>query len=107
MKIGVIITTNEIEKSWNAVRYMNTALESGHEVTAFLMNAGVECEFMDHEFFNLSHQLDVFLEKGGKLYSCGTCLQFRKLMERSTRSEITTMITPVQMTVENDRILTF
>lgn len=107
MKIGVIITSNEIEKSWNAFRYMNAALEMGHTVTVFLMNSGVECEFMDHEFFNISEQIDRFIENSGKMYSCGTCLQFRKLHERSQRAEIVTMLKAVKMTEENDQLLTF
>lgn len=107
MKIGVIITTNEIEKSWNALRYMNAALEMGHQVTAFLMNGAVECEFMDHEFFNVSEQIDKFVNNGGKLYICGTCLQFRKLHDKVKRAEISTMLKAVQMTEENDKVLTF
>lgn len=107
MKIGVIISTNEVEKAWNAFRYMNSALEMGHEVTAFLMNEGVECEFMDHEFFNISDQIDRFIEHKGKLFSCGTCLQFRKLHEKVKRTEITTMLKAVKMTEENDQVLTF
>lgn len=107
MKIGVIITTNDMEKAWNTFRYMNAALGMGHEVTAFLMNSGVECEFMDHEFFNLSDQVDQFIAHNGKLYSCGTCLQFRKLHDRVQRSEITTMLTAVKMTEDNDQVLTF
>lgn len=107
MKIGVIITTNDIEKSWNAFRYMNAALEMGHDVTAFLMNGGVECEFMDHEFFNISDQIDKFTASNGKLYTCGTCLQFRKLHDKSKRAEISTMLKAVKMTEENDKVLTF
>lgn len=107
MKIGVIITTNEVEKAWNAFRYMNTALEMDHEVTTFLMSAGVECEFMDHEFFNVSDQIDRFIENKGKIFSCSTCLQFRKLHDRAQRTEITTMLKAVKMTEENDQVLTF
>lgn len=107
MKIGVIITSNDIEKSWNAFRYMNVALEMGHDVTAFLMNSGVECAFIDHEFFNIAEQLNLFIQNNGKLFSCGTCLQFRKLHEKPQKAEITTMIKAVKMTEENDKILTF
>ena len=107
MKIGVIITTSEFEKSWNAFRYMNAALGMGHEVTAFLMNDGVECEFIDHEFFNIQEQINLFIANNGQLFSCGTCLQFRKLHDQVKKSEITTMIKAVSMTEENDKILTF
>ncbi len=107
MKIGVLITTNDIEKSWNAFRYMNVALEMGHEVTALMMDAGVECEFMEHEFFNISEQIKNFVQNNGQLFSCGTCLQFRKLREKVHISEVTTMIKAVKMTEENDKMITF
>lgn len=107
MKIGVVITSNDVEKSWNALRFMNVALESGHEVSAFLMNGGVECEFMDHELFNIAHHLNIYLEKGGKLFSCGTCLQFRKLNEKPLKSEMVTMIKLLEITEESDKLLTF
>lgn len=107
MKIGVLITTNDIEKSWNAFRYMNAALEMGHEVTALLMNSGVECEFIEHEFFNISEQMHNFVQNKGQLFSCGTCLQFRKLRDKVRLSEITTIIKAVKMTEENDKMITF
>ncbi|MBS7817830.1 hypothetical protein B9T11_00695 [Wohlfahrtiimonas chitiniclastica] len=107
MKIGVFITSNDTEKAWNAIRYMNVALEMGHSVTAFLMNSGVEVEFMDHELFDIQAQWQKYAELGGKLYSCGTCLQFRKRRDDAQLSTVTTMIEAVKITEESDKVLTF
>ncbi len=107
MKIAVIITSNEFEKSWNALRYMNTALNMGHDVTGFLMNGGVEVEFMDHETFNIQEQLNKFIDEGGKLLSCGTCLQFRKIHDKVKKSEVANLMDCVKLTEDSDKVLTF
>ena len=40
MKLGIIIETNDPEKTWNATRFANASLKRGHSVKIFLMGAG-------------------------------------------------------------------
>lgn len=54
MKLGIILQTKEYEKAWNAFRFANTALKSGHEVKVFLMGEAVECERLTHEIYNVA-----------------------------------------------------
>lgn len=107
MKVAAIISTNETEKVWNALRLLNTFLGTGHEASIFLMNSGVEAEFIDHEVFEIKKNWQLFLERGGKLTSCGTCLQFRKLTEKVTISQIGNLMDCATIIENADKVLNF
>ncbi|WP_210534573.1 DsrE family protein [Thermosulfurimonas marina] len=78
MKLGIIITTKEAEKAWNAVRLANFALKAGDEVKVFLMGEGVEAPEIAEGPFNVRKQLEDFLSAGGEILACGTCLKLRE-----------------------------
>lgn len=107
MKVTVIITSNDIEKIWNAIRLMNTFLAQDHQVNAFLMNAGVEAEFIDHQLFDIQKNWQLFFERGGKLTSCGTCLDFRNLTDKVKKSTIGNLLDCVNLVESADKVLTF
>lgn len=106
MKIGIILETKEFEKAWNAFRFAVTAKKNNHEVKVFLMGEAVECEGLTHTKFNVAEQLKIFLEAGGEILACGTCLQSRK-MESSDVCPISTMIDCVNMVEWADKTVTF
>lgn len=106
MKIGIILETKEYEKAWNAFRFATTAKKQNHEVKVFLMGEAVECEELTHEKFDVAGQLKTFLESGGEILACGTCLKSRK-MEGSDACPISTMLNCLQMVEWADKTLTF
>ena len=106
MKIGIILETKEYEKAWNAFRFATTARKQNHEVKVFLMGEAVECEELTHEKFDVAGQLKTFLESGGEILACGTCLKSRKL-EGSDACPISTMLDCLQMVEWADKTLTF
>ncbi|MBN8707276.1 MAG: DsrE family protein [Bacteroidetes bacterium] len=106
MKLGIIIETNEPEKSWNALRFANTALKAGHSVKVFLMSAGVEVESITHEKYNAKAQLDTFASAGGEILACGTCIKTRG-MEDSDVCPISTMVDCLEMVEWADKVVTF
>jgi len=106
MKIGVILETKELEKAWNAFRFAVTAKKQGHEVKLFLMGEAVECEGLIHEKYNVDTQMKAFVEVGGEILACGTCLQSRKLTSTET-CPISTMVDCVNLVVWADKMLTF
>ncbi len=106
MKIGIIIETKEYEKAWNAFRFAVTAKKQGHEVKVFLMGEAVECEGLTHEKFNVDEQLKAFVNLGGEILACGTCLKSRQLNKTETCS-ISTMIDCVNLVVWADKTVTF
>ncbi len=104
MKIGVILNSNDPETAWNAVRFALTAVLDGHEVKLFLMGPGVEVEDITHEQFNAAAVLKDYLDAGGKVLVCGSCLDARS---RSTELGRNIMNDLVEMVVESDRVVTF
>jgi uncharacterized protein involved in oxidation of intracellular sulfur len=106
MKYLLIINTNEAETVWNALRLGSTALGRAHAVSLFLLGAGVEIESIDEERFDVPARLAHFLEQGGRVLSCGTCLSSRGLGE-AAGCPISTMDELVGLSEEADRILTF
>jgi uncharacterized protein involved in oxidation of intracellular sulfur len=70
------------------------------------MGEAVECEGLTDEKYNVDAQLQNFLQEGGELLACGTCLKSRKL-EDTTACPISTMIDCVQMVEWADRVITF
>ena len=106
MKIGIIVYSNDPETVWNAFRYGNFPLKAGDEIKVFLTGKGVEAESLDTEKFAVTQQMKDFLNAGGGIFACGTCLKLRNAGP--------TDICPIgglkdmhAMVKECDRVLTF
>lgn len=101
-----MISTNEPELVWNAFRYGVRAIENKHSVKVFLLGRGVEAEEIDGRKFNAKKTMEEFVDKGGTILACGTCLKVRK--KRGTElCPISSMQDLVELTVDSDRVLTF
>ena len=98
MKIGIIIEIKDYEKSWNAFHFAATAKKQGHEVKVFLMGEAVECEGLTHEKYNVNEQLRNFIDIGGEILACGTCLKSRQ-RDSSEACPISTMTDCVNLVV--------
>jgi hypothetical protein len=79
--IGMVIYSNDVETVWNAFRLANHSVKQGDSVQVFLLAKGVEVDNLVKENKDLEEQVDAFLEKGGQIQGCGTCLQSRKMGE--------------------------
>ncbi len=76
--IGMVIYSNDVETVWNAFRLANYSKTQGDTVNVFLLGKGVEVDKLVEENKDLKEQVDSFLEKGGIVMGCGTCLKSRK-----------------------------
>ncbi len=106
MKLGIVIYSNDPETVWNAFRLGNYALKEGDDVKIFLLAKGVDCESLDSEEFKIAEQMDAFIEKGGKILACGTCLKMRQ-SEGSELCPISTMKDLYGIIKESDKVVTF
>lgn len=106
MKIGIILETKELEKAWNAFRFAVTAKKQGHDVKLFLMGEAVECEGLIHDKYNVDEQLKSFVNLGGEILACGTCLKSRQL-NSTDACPISTMVDCVNVVVWADKTVTF
>ncbi|MEW6619304.1 MAG: DsrE family protein [bacterium] len=106
MKIGLIISTNDAETCWNALRYGNFCLNQKDEVKCFFMGKGVEYQKISTEKFNTIEQAEKFMKSGGKIYACGTCIRSRE-EEGSEMCPISTMKDMYEIIKESDKVVTF
>ena len=105
MKLGIIISQTEPETNWNAYRLGVYSLEEGDTVRVFLLGQGVESE-VEHQKFNVKEQVNKFLDKGGEIFACGSCMKTRK-MEASNSCPLSTMKELYDIVKESDKVLTF
>ncbi len=106
MRIGVIISSNDAETCWNALRYANYSLGQEDEVKIFLMGKGVEYEKVSNEKFNTIEQAEKFLAANGKIFACGTCIKSRQQKE-SELCPISTMKDMYEIIKESEKVVTF
>lgn len=107
MRIGVIINTNDAEEAWNAMRFAFTALLQGHSVKVFLMGRGVEIEEIKNEKFDVKKIIDDFVNNGGELIACSTCIKIRRKEGTFTLCPLGVMNDLVKLVEESDKIVSF
>ncbi len=106
MKIGVIISSNDAETCWNALRYANFCIVQKDEVEVFLTGKGVEYQKISIDKFNTIEQAEKFLQGGGKILACGTCIKSRD-QEGSEMCPINTMKDMYEIVRDSDKVVTF
>ncbi len=106
MKIGLIISVNDAETCWNALRYANFALGQKETVKVFFMGKGVEYQTIGTEKYNTVEQAEKFLKSGGKIFACGTCIKSREQKD-SEMCPLSTMKDMYEIIKESDKVVTF
>ena len=106
MKLGIVICSTDAETVWNAFRLGVFALEQGDQVRAFLLGKGVECEALDTDQFSVTGQMQAFVDRGGSILACGSCLKPRG-SSGSELCPLSTMKDLYGMLKESDKIATF
>lgn len=105
MKLGIILNTNIPETVFNALRLANTARAANNEVNMFLLGSGVEIETIRDKAFNVPDVLDKFVETGGNLFACGTCLKIRQ--KEGGVCPVSTMSQLLEIITTSDKVITF
>lgn len=77
MKLGIILYSNHSETVWNAFRLGVFALKRKDQVSVFLLANGVECESLDTDKFKVTEQMQEYVQLGGTIKACGSCLKIR------------------------------
>lgn len=106
MKIGIVISSNDVETCWNALRYGNFALGQKDEVKVFFMGKGVEYQKISTDKFSTMEEAKKFMQTGGKIYACGSCIKLRE-QEGSEMCPISTMKDMYDIVKESEKVVTF
>ena len=104
-RLGIVLETADPERAWNAFRLGITALDEGHEVSMFLLGEGVEAEEILDDQFDVRDRMEAFVDAGGDLQACGTCLDIRN-SEESEYCPMSTMADLLEIVTSADRVLT-
>jgi sulfur relay (sulfurtransferase) complex TusBCD TusD component (DsrE family) len=105
-RIGIIISTNDPETVWNAFRFADFSCQEGDSVSVFLLGKGVEAEKIENKDFDVKEMMNSYVESGGKIFTCGTCLRSRN-MGGTELCPISTMSDMYEIVKKSDKLLTF
>ena len=106
MKLAIILSSSRAEINWNMLRLANLALSKNDTVSVFLVGEGVEYTKNTSDQFDIKKQVEKFLESGGKIIACGTCLSIRK-QEGGKECPAGNLEDWYRIVAENDKVLTF
>ena len=106
MKIGIVISSNDAETCWNALRYGNFALGQMETVKVFFMGKGVEYQKISTDKFSTVEQAEKFMQAGGIIYACSSCIKTRE-QESLEMCPISTMKDMHDIVKESDKVVTF
>lgn len=106
LKIGLVVNTSDPEIAWNAIRLGIVSLKEGHTVNMFLLADGVEVVETNHHIFDISTKIKEFIDNGGRMFACGTCLNLREQKEIEL-CPVSTMNDLLSIIEESDRLLSF
>jgi len=106
MKLGIILSGNDPETVFNALRLALFSLQQGDSIRIFLLGKGVEMDQLADAKFDVCRQAEAVLKAGGQFLACGTCLKLRA----STGSELcplSTLKDLYEVVRDSDRVLSF
>ncbi len=106
MKLGIVISTEDIEAIWNAFRFANFSKKEGDEVKIFLVGKAVEYEESSTEHFPAKNEAEKFVSIGGTILACGTCLKLRD-KQGDDLCPISSMKDLYALVKESDKIVCF
>ncbi|MEW6749008.1 MAG: DsrE family protein [Candidatus Micrarchaeota archaeon] len=106
MKLGIIIITDDPETVWNAFRLANFSLKARDEVKVFLVGKAVEYEKHSTQKFDAVGQARSFVEAGGAILACGTCMESRH-QEGTGICPISSLRDLYGIVKESDKVVSF
>lgn len=104
MKLGVILYSTDSETVWNAFRLGVYARKQGDSASVFLLANGVDCENLDTEKFQVRAQMQEFVDHGGTILACGTCLKLRQ-REGTELCPLSTLKDLYELIRDSDRVI--
>lgn len=106
VNLGIIIYSNDSETVWNAFRLANFARTQNQAVRVFLLGRGVEADSIDTATFSVAAEMEEFIQAGGAILACGTCLKSRQKAE-SELCPVSTMADLYALVAKAEKVVTF
>jgi sulfur relay (sulfurtransferase) complex TusBCD TusD component (DsrE family) len=106
MQLGVILYSTDAEVVFNALRLANFSLKEKDEVRLFLLASGVEYQSLNSEQFPILDLAQSFIDGGGQILACGTCLNLRQ-KDSTELCPLSTMKDLYELIRDCDKTVTF
>jgi len=106
MKLGIIVSGNDPETVFNALRVALFSLQQGDSVRIFLSGKGVEIDQIADARFDVRGQAEAVLQAGGQFLACGSCLKLRD-SAGSELCPLSTLKDEYEIVRDSDRVLAF
>lgn len=106
MKLGIVISTNDVEAVWNAFRLANFSRKEGDDVRVFLVGKAVDYEEASTEKFPAKSEAEKLVSAGGIILACGTCLKLRN-KQGSAICPLSTLKDLYALVKESDKVVCF
>ncbi|MDR2962569.1 MAG: DsrE family protein [Bacteroidales bacterium] len=107
--IAIIITSDDAETAWNAVRLGVYAQQQGDYVVVFVSGKGLDAFMRTQsadEQFNVERMSSTFWANGGTIYSCASCATARGT-ETVQSCTITGIADLYRIVKQSKKVLTF
>ena len=101
-----MISADDAETAFNALRFANFSLKKGDKVSVFFLGKGVVGAQKNEKPFDVKEQIENFVDAGGKVYACKVCLKLHNL-EPSKTCPMSTMDDLYNLVNSNTKVLTF
>jgi uncharacterized protein involved in oxidation of intracellular sulfur len=106
MKLGIIVYSTDAEVVFNAFRLANFSLKEKDDVRLFLLASGVDYESLSSEQFPIVDLAQSYVDNGGQILACGTCLNLRQ-KDDSELCPLSTMKDLYELVRDCDKTVTF
>ncbi len=103
---AVVVTTDNAETAWNAMRVARFAQKQGEQVKVFFLGRGVRATMIEEEPFNVKELLEEVAEEGGEIHACRACLRLHHLKPSET-CPAGNLKTLYQIIAEAEKVLIF
>ena len=106
MDVLIIISSDNPEIRWNAVRFGNFLLNEGEDVSIFLNGPGTALYEGDSDTFPIREQAKMFALSEGELQACGKCMDLHGV-EEDEYLKRSNMINLYALVKKADRVINY
>jgi len=82
MNVGIIISSNDAETCWVALRYATFHIMQDEEVKVFFVDSSVEYRQITSTKFNISEEAEKFKQAGGLIYVCDSRDKLKEYLKK-------------------------
>jgi predicted peroxiredoxin len=104
--LGIIISSNDAETVWNALRLATFSQSKGDTVVIFVVGKALDVYLHDTSKYRIDELCNKFVYNGGNIFACATCAKQRHT-ENVPSCTITSIADMYEIVKKSKKVLTF